>query len=170
MCKNLKFIILFVAKLSRQNYIGKWNQIRFDIMNKQRLRQFSGSFLIVLALFVSSVAACVCSQHHSEKVEIDVSLCHEHSGNKQNQDANSSETVQKLDSNDECCCLQPVPRVFSKSETIKLEKQTAVWTFSRVENKVVSTIVSVEKVYFEKSLNLSDSFYNIKSPRAPPGA
>ncbi|MEP6900788.1 MAG: hypothetical protein ABJA66_03500 [Actinomycetota bacterium] len=137
-------------------------------MNKQRWRQFSASFLIVLSLFVSSVSACVCSHHHTEKVEIKTSSCHEHSGNKQNQNANSSETLETFDSDDKCCCVESAPKIFSKSETIKIEKQTAVLPFSRVEIKAVSRVVSVERIYFEKPFYLSDSFYNIKSPRAPP--
>jgi hypothetical protein len=137
-------------------------------MKNRRLRQFSGSFLIVLSLFISSVSACVCSHHHTEKVEINTSSCHEHFDHKQNQDATSSETVQTFDSDTECCCIQSAPRVFSKSETIKIEKQTAVLLFSKIEIKAVSPVVSVENIYFERPFYLSDSFYNIKSPRAPP--
>jgi type III secretory pathway component EscR len=136
-------------------------------MNKQRLRQISVSFLIVLSFFVSSTAACACS-HHIENVEVEVSSCHEHSETKQNNNTNFDENVQQFCSDDDCCCFQSAPRVFSKSETVKIEKQTAVLPLARVEIKAVATVVSVENTYFEKPFYLSDSFYNIKSPRAPP--
>jgi len=133
----------------------------------KKSKQIAVGLLIVLSLFVSSVSACVCS-HHAPKVETEVSSCHGHSEtNKKNA---SGENVSDLNSNDECFCIQPAPRVFSKSETIKFEKQTAVLPFSEIEFKAVSQIVSDANIYFEKPFYLSDSFYNLKSPRAPPAA
>ncbi len=134
-------------------------------MKNQRWTKFGGSFLIVLSLFVSSVAACVCS-HHISKTETEVPSCHTHSEAKHKVD--SSENVAKLDMDDDCDCLQPAPKAFSKSETIKIEKQTANLPQTRIEIKAVSSIASIETIFFEKSFYLSDSFYNIKSPRAPP--
>ncbi len=136
-------------------------------MNKGRTKQFGASFLIVLSLFVSSVAACICS-HHTENVEVAAPSCHEHSETMPNHEMASDENIQQIDSDEDCCCVQPAPRVFSKSETIKIEKQAAVLPLMRIEIKAVSTIVSAENTYFEKPFYLSDSFYNIKSPRAPP--
>ena len=134
-------------------------------MKNQRWTKFGGSFLIVLSLFVSSVAVCVC-QHHIAKAETEVPSCHEHSEAKH--DVDSSENIPKLDADDDCNCLQPAPKAFSKSETIKLEKQTANLPQMRIEIEVVSSIAAAENVHFEKPFCLSDSFYNIKSPRAPP--
>jgi hypothetical protein len=136
-------------------------------MNKQRLGQISVSFLIVLSFFVSATAACICS-HHIENVEVEAPSCHEHSETMPNHEMASDENIQQIVSDDNCCCVQPAPRVFSKSETIKIEKQTAVLSLARIEIKAVSTFISVENIYFEKPFYLSDSFYNIKSPRAPP--
>jgi hypothetical protein len=133
----------------------------------KKSKQITVGFLIVLSLLVSSVAACVCT-HHAEKAETQNSSCHEHAETAQKTD--SPEKVSALDSNDECHCIQPAPRVFSKSETIKFEKQAAVSPLSQVEIKAVSSIVSPAVVYFEKPFYLSDSFYNLKSPRAPPAA
>jgi hypothetical protein len=133
----------------------------------KKSKQIAVGFLIVLSLLVSSVAACVCS-HHAEKVETLNSSCHAHSQAKQ--ETASPEKVSRLDSNDDCHCIQPAPRAFSKSETIKFAKQTAVLPVSQVEIKAVSQIISGARVYFEKPFYLSDSFYNQKSPRAPPAA
>ena len=136
------------------------------IRDIKKSKQIAGGILIILSLFVSSVAACICS-HHTEKAQVDVS-CHEHSEKKQDQDADSSEKIQQLDSYDECGCVLPAPRAISKSETIKFEKQTSALPVSQVEIKIVSLSFAVENSYFEKPSYLSDSFYNLKSPRAPP--
>jgi len=148
----------------RLNCSGKLKIMRREI---KKSKQIAVGFLIVLSLFVSSVSACVCS-HHTEKAETEVSSCHEHSETAPA--ANSLENGFQLDSNDECFCAQPAPRVFSKSETIKFEKQAVVLSLSPVEIKAVLQIVADSGVYFEKPFYLSDSFYNLKSPRAPPAA
>lgn len=148
----------------RLNSSGK---LKIMLREIKKSKQIAVGFLIVLSLFVSAVAACVCS-HHAEKAETQISSCHEHSAT--TQATNSLEKGSQLDSNDECFCVQPAPRVFSKSETIKFEKQAAVSPLSPVEIKTVSQIVADASVYFEKPFYLSDSFYNLKSPRAPPAA
>jgi hypothetical protein len=135
--------------------------------DKKKLKQIAIAVLIVLSLLVSSVSACVCS-HHVEKTAFKTASCHEHSEKKQ--EANSSENVKNFDSNDECSCVQPAPGIFSKSETIKIEKQTSALPFSKIEIKRVLTVIFAKNTYFEKPFYLSDSFYNLKSPRAPPAA
>lgn len=137
------------------------------IRDTKKSKQLAASFLIILSLFVSSVAACICS-HHVEISETESSSCHEQSEKKQDRDADSPENLQQFDSSSECCCLQPAPRAISKSETIKLEKQALVLPASKVEIKTVSHVSVIENAYFEKPFYLSDSFYNLKSPRAPP--
>lgn len=133
----------------------------------KKSKQIAVGLLIVLSLLVSSVAACVCS-HHAEKIETEVSSCH---GNSETvQETTSVEKVSELDSNDECFCIQPAPRIFSKSETLKIEKPAAILPVSHIEIQTISTIVSDASIYFEKPFYLSDSFYNLKSPRAPPAA
>jgi len=131
----------------------------------QKSKQIAVGFLIILSLFVSSVAACVCS-HHAEKVETQTASCHQHSETK----TASVENVSQINSSQECNCIEPAPRVFAKSETLKIEKQTAALPFSSAEFKTVSTVLPAKEVFFEKPFYLSDSFYNIKSPRAPPAA
>lgn len=133
----------------------------------KRSKKIAVGCLIILSLFVSSVAACICS-HHTKKAAPEISSCHEHSETKAETD--SSEKVQKLGSNDECFCVQPAPKAFSKSETVKIEKQAMVLSVLPTENKAVAIDVSGADFYFEKPFYLSDSFYNIKSPRAPPAA
>ena len=139
------------------------------IMNKRRLKQFGSSFLIVLSLLVSSVAAsCICA-HHAEPVEVETSSCHEQATAEPA--TNAIENASRLDSNEDCGCIQPAPRIISKSETIKLEKQAAVLPFAKIEIKPAAPLAARETVrHFEKPFYLSDSFYNLKSPRAPPRA
>jgi hypothetical protein len=94
-------------------------------MKNQRLKQFTVSLLVVLSLFVSSVSACTCA-HHQEKVEADVSSCHQHSPKaeaEQQFGTNPFEKIQSVISETECCCIQPAPKVVAKSESIKIDKQ-----------------------------------------------
>jgi hypothetical protein len=136
----------------------------------KKTKQIAVGFFVILSLFVSSVAACVCS-HHAEKAETNAASCHEHSEAKpETGSVEKVEKAQTFDSGDECLCLQPAPRICSKSETLKIEKQAAALSFSPVDISAASTVVSAGNVYFEKPFYLSDSFYNIKSPRAPPAA
>ena len=139
-------------------------------MKNQRLKQFAAGFLIVFSLFVSSVSACTCSRHE-EKAETDSSSCHEHSQEKKvesHHDADSPQTVQTLISETECCCVQPARRVFAKSETVKIEKQSlAVLPAFAVKTAFVSQTVSV-KSEFVAPFYLTDSFYNLTPGRAPP--
>ena len=129
--------------------------------------QISVSFLLVLSFFISSAAACICS-HHLDNVEVAAPSCHEHSESKPHHETSFDENTPQLDTDEDCCCIQSAPRAFSKSETLKIEKQAAVVPSTRIEIKAVSTFVPAENTYFEKPFYLSDSFYNIKSPRAPP--
>ncbi len=133
----------------------------------KKAKQTAAGFLIIASFFVSAVASCVCS-HHAEKTESKAVSCHEHSDAKQ--ETSPVKTALSFDSSDECGCASPAPRAFSKSETIKIEKQAAVSMFSPLEIKTASAAFSIDNVYFEKPFYLSDSFYNIKSPRAPPAA
>ena len=130
---------------------------------KKRTKQIAVGLFVILSLFVSSVSACVCS-HHAEKIETESVSCHEHA----EPQPESAEKGTKLNPSAECGCILPAPRVFSKSETIKIEKQAAALPFSMPEIKLISAVLPAENHYFEKPFYLSDSFYNLKSPRAPP--
>lgn len=68
-----------------------------------------------------------------------------------------------------CSCLQPAPKTFSKSELVKIEKQAAKNApIIEVEFEIIAPIAKTAKADFSKPFYLSDSFYNLKSPRAPP--
>lgn len=78
-------------------------------------------------------------------------------------------SIAAFDTTDECVCIQAAPRVFAKSEIVKIEKQAAAISPNiAISINLTATIVPVEIVEFVKPFYLSDSFYNIKSPRAPP--
>lgn len=137
-------------------------------MKSEKLKQFSASILVVLSLFVSSISACCCS-HHQEKVETEVPSCH----------AKTHETEEKKDSanvddkdsiNISCeCFMESAPKVFAKSENVKIEKQTAKLTrLIHFEIEQVLHIVSGVKIEFSTPSYLSDLISNPKSPRAPP--
>lgn len=137
-------------------------------MKSEKIKQFSVSILIVLSLFVSSISACCCS-HHEKKAEIETPSCHgkTHEAEKQN---DAVETNDADFFNVPCeCSSEFAPKVFAKSENVKIEKQTAKLADSiNIESKEVLQEKSVAKIEFSKPFYLSDSFYNLKSPRAPP--
>lgn len=71
--------------------------------------------------------------------------------------------------NDVCVCLKTAPRVFDKAQIVKIEKQAV----AVLPNVIIlfdsnAPTVAVETIDFVKPFYLSDSFYNLKSPRAPP--
>ena len=142
-------------------------------MQNRRLQQFAISFLIVLSLFVSSVSACACAHHQEEKAETKISSCHQpetrETKTENHHQSDSTETVQTVISEGDCNCVQPAPKVVSKNENFKFEKQTvALLPKLPVEIKVVPHIVSADVIDFEPPFYLSDSFYNISPSRGPP--
>lgn len=145
------------------------------------------SFWIVLSLFVSSVSACTCAhnsvqaenhcqpnstQNLSESKNESHSHSHEalsHESNTEHQPATSTEDFSDSFSLAECCCLQSAPRVFAKSETVKLEKQTAkVLLNPAIDFQSNAAVVEAATFDFVTSVYFSNSFRNPKSPRAPP--
>ncbi len=137
-------------------------------MKSEKIKQFSVSILIVLSLFVSSISACCCS-HHTEKAETETPSCH----GKMHEAEQSNQAVQANDADSfkiPCeCSLESAPKGFAKSENLKIEKQTAKSVDSiNFEIKEVLQEISASKIEFSKPFYLSDSFYNLKSPRAPP--
>ena len=137
-------------------------------MKSEKIKRFSASILVVLSLFVSSISACCCS-HHQEKVETEVSSCHVQTH--ETEEKKDSANVDDKDSiNVPCeCFMESAPKVFAKSENVKIEKQTAKLTsLIHFEIKQVLHMVTGEKIEFSTPFYLSDSTYNLKSPRAPP--
>lgn len=81
----------------------------------------------------------------------------------------SPEKVQSISSKSNCCCFQSAPKVFSKSAFVSIEKQTAeVLPAIKVEFETISQIAAARPANFSQPFYLSDLFYNLKSPRAPP--
>lgn len=140
-------------------------------MRTERLKFFAASLVIILSLVASMPAACGCS-HHQEKVEVESPSCHQNSHQaktESHQPNDSSETVQTLICETDCCCASPAPKAYAKSETVKIEKQNLAIASSPlpIETIFVSQTISVKAEFFP-SFRLTDSSYNIKSPRAPP--
>lgn len=142
-------------------------------MKSARLKQLGLAFCLLVSLFVSSVSACTCS-HHPEKVETETSSCHEHSEAAnteptEHHSSDSNESALSVVPADECCCIEPAPRVFAKSETVKVEKQSAALPQSSLDKAaLIAEIVLVKSIDFETPFYLTDSFYNLSPGRAPP--
>ena len=136
------------------------------------IKQFSISLLTVLSLFATSVAACACS-HHQVKTETEVPSCHQvsHETEKENSPETSGiQTSHQAAFDASCVCFTPsAPEAFGKSETLKIQKQAALFA-SEIEivyGFAPARAPSAARFEFSK-ISLSDSSYNLKSPRAPP--
>lgn len=138
-------------------------------MNSLKIKQFALGFCVVLSLFASSFAACACA-HHQEKVETNNASCHQDSMNEHSGEMPMSPIDSAaFEPTDNCVCVQTAPRQFAKSEIVKIEKQAAtIAPPVSISTQPIAIISTVEVVHFTKPFYLSDSFYNIKSPRAPP--
>lgn len=141
-------------------------------MKNKVIKQFAVGFLAVLSLFVSTIAACGCS-HHQVKSEADAPSCHQISHetkNRNSQEKDSSLPKQETAFDVSCVCFMPsAPKVFGKNETVKIQKQAALLTaeIEIVYGFVLARVPSATRFAFSE-ISLSDSSYNIKSPRAPP--
>lgn len=135
-------------------------------MKRATVKQFTVCILIILSLFASSAAACVCS-HHEKKTQAEVPSCHKHSKQKKAEQI-SEPSFETVNSEIECTCFQFVSKISAKSSNVKFEKQTAA---ASVKTKLKITFVSrtiPATNAFSKPLYLSDSFYNLAPGRAPP--
>jgi hypothetical protein len=143
--------------------------IQIDIKSA-RIKQFGLAVCLLISLFASSISACTCS-HHPENFETEVSSGHEHSETAQTErrhEAESNENAQSLVPQDECCCIEPSPKISAKSETLKIEKQSlAVLPVSIAQTALAAQTVSF-KSEFAAPFYLTDSFYNLTPGRAPP--
>jgi hypothetical protein len=135
-------------------------------MKSVKLKQFVISVLIILSLFVSSAAACVCS-HHQEKVEASVPSCHKHS-EQQKTEAKQDPSIESVNSEIECTCFQLDSKINAKSGTIKFEKRVGAAAALTPVKIVFVSRIAAPKISFSKPLYLSDSFYNLAPGRAPP--
>lgn len=141
-------------------------------MNNQRLKQFALSLSVVLSLLISSLSICACAHHQENKLT--ESSCHEHSemlmAMDTPADANQADTIQNVISGSaDCNCVKPAPKAFSKSEFLQIEKQTAaVALVISFQAELITQILTDNPANFVQPFQLSDSSYNIRSPRAPP--
>lgn len=150
-----------------------------EFVKQTKLKQYAASVLVVLSLFVSSIAACCCS-HHEEKAEIETASCHAEthdSASKKTEAADSaatksqtkSETDQNGGLNVPCeCSVESAPKVFAKNENVKIEKQSLTAAVVKLpEAEFASSIAAFQSV-FVAPFYLADSFYNLSPGRAPP--
>lgn len=142
------------------------------MIKSEKIKQFSVSILVVLSLFVSSVAACCCA-HHQEKQEIETASCHFQASEpaaEEHQNSEIKNDSQGRQINIPCECLfESAPKIIAKSENVKVEKQIPVFA---AEVEAIRGFIAVRapapKCFEFESFRVSDSSYNIKSPRAPP--
>ena len=137
-------------------------------MKKRRLQKFILSFGIVLSLFSSSFAACICSHHAPVKAENHAPSCHK----TQESDAAETETENKFSSvSENCNCLVKIsqPFVVGKSENVKAEKFLAVLPAQvKAENYKLISENETAKIHLEFYFYNSNYLKNLISPRAPP--
>ena len=161
------------AKFGGQNYIDKRNHIHSCIMKNRRLKEIGLSFSVILSLLISSITACACL-HHQEANLAPQPSCHEHSEMPMTMEmpaeSNQADAGQPVfSSNPNCSCVKPAPKAFSKSDFLKIEKQTAEITpIISFQAVLLQVVVAGNAANFAQPFQLSDSSYNIKSPRAPP--
>ena len=140
-----------------------------------KLKQFGLVLCCIVSLFMPAFAACVCSHTevnsdhcHFKRNSSQKSFC---SHRQDSAEKSSSETIQPALSESGCCCASQAPRVFAKSETVKIEKQIALTVRpSQIEINTTPRAVSVKTIVFARLFYLSDSFYNISPGRAPPSS
>jgi hypothetical protein len=156
-------------------------------MKNSRITKLAVSFLTILSLFVCSVSACTCAHnsanvenhcepqsalhsHESENVNHSHSAStHSHESRNEREKLNASENLSTAFSLEECCCFQPAPRVFAKSETVKIEKRAAEISLnSAIDFQLTAPLIEIATFDSIAPVFLSDSFSNPKSPRAPP--
>ena len=156
-------------------------------MKNRRLPQIVFSLGIVLSLFASSISAvCLCretaenhcqpmpshetnAENHSYHAKEETISNHHESPDKYHHEAVSTDIFSFNATLDECCCSLNTPKVFAKTETVKIEKQAINYQPNAPPQTVLTApSQTAETVYYTKPLYLSDSFHNIKSPRAPP--
>lgn len=146
-------------------------------MRGRKLKRFSLVLCVMLSLLASPVAACACSHHETaavvdEAVESSTS-CHsspsaEETKSETARQTQSDEINQSDFSSGDCFCIESAaPEFFSKSETVKVEKQIIAFIATPQFVKI-QAIKIVSASNFTPPFYLSDSFYNLTPGRAPP--
>lgn len=149
-------------------------------MRLLKLKQFGLVLCCLVSLFMPSIAAACACRHEtacaahcrSKHQSLQERSCEhpQHHDDNAGTVADSSESFQTVITQPDCCCASSsTPRVFAKTDTVKIEKQIALSIKpARIEFETTPQIVSVKTVVFEVPFYLSDSFYNISPGRAPP--
>lgn len=139
-------------------------------MKNKVIKHYVVGYLAVLSLFVSTVAACACSHHIKTKVE--EPSCHQSSHTAEHQNSQGKDEAQNAHNvalDVSCVCFtSSAPKAFGKTETIKIQKQVAVFAteVEVVYGFVLARAPSARQFGF--SATYLDDSYNLKSPRAPP--
>jgi hypothetical protein len=148
-------------------------QLRANKGQSRQTRKLKQLVLILcgaLSLFVSSFGTCVCS-HHQEKGKTEALSRHSHAAAAEptNDAGSAAKTINPSASEaDDCCCVQPAPKVVAKSETVKPVKQTAAHPAATPAAVAFAAQVIPAQNCLPKPLYLTDSFYNLSPGRAPP--
>ena len=149
-------------------------------MKNQRLKQFTASLLVVLSLFVSSVSACACSSALKTKdscCQPPLSIKAEQQSPQHLHEApdaarheeNLPENISISFSANECCGASLSPRLFAKTESVKIEKQKLSDSpISPIESTSVSRVVATKSINSVTPFYLSVFFQNLTPGRAPP--
>lgn len=133
----------------------------------QKLKQVTAGIFVVLSLFVSSISACACAHHsHPEKVEVEPISCH---GQVLTEETVSQPAVtDSVDTSCECLVKSP-PKVFFKSENLKIEKQAVALMQTSPVNDLETTIAPGVLPYsYALRVFVSRDFHNLTPGRAPP--
>lgn len=141
-------------------------------MKNRTIKQLAASLLAVLSLFVSNIAACGCA-HHQAAAKTEIPACHQAFHQNENANSQSQDSAQTNESkvfDASCVCfVQSAPKAPGNAETVKIQKQAALFVteIDIVYGFAPARAPSAVRFDFSETA-LSDSAYNIKSPRAPP--
>lgn len=141
-------------------------------MKSRRLQKFILSFGIILSLFASSLAACVCSHHAIAKAKDHAPSCHQTSHKTEQTQAENSEKKNNFPVIEESCnCFVKVsqPFIVGKSENVKAQKTPAILPDqTKVETFELTSKNETAKIHFEYHFYNSNYLKKLTPPRAPP--
>lgn len=145
---------------------------KIKVMKQTKIKQSAESLLVVLSLFVSSIAACCCA-HHEEKFEIETASCHAQTVETKAADhhdvRDSGEAAQFDVVNSNCeCVVKSAPKIYAKNENVKFEKQALTSQTIKLPEAEFAVSIAAFQSVFVMPQYLSDSFYNFAPGRAPP--
>lgn len=118
-------LLLFtVCKIDLETLVN-YIIVKMRNRNVNKIKVFGRTAIVVLtvlAMFASSVSACVCS-HHEEKAEQEAFSCHQHS--EESAEVRTGDSTSKTGlSENSCICVQASTKIVAKSESLKLKKHS----------------------------------------------